>query len=54
MHLAVVVHDVGELGLIGVRGYAGGTPRGFRPHPRYADDLEIVRNAFREIERAEG
>jgi hypothetical protein len=30
-------------------GYAWGTPPDFRPHPSYAQGLEIVRNAFRNI-----
>jgi hypothetical protein len=34
-------------------GYAWGTPPDFRPHPRYAADLEVVRRAFREIAAAE-
>lgn len=34
-------------------GYAWGTPPDFRPHPRYAADLEIVRRAFQEIEASE-
>ncbi|MGO8745038.1 MAG: hypothetical protein ACLQNE_03520 [Thermoguttaceae bacterium] len=28
-------------------GYAWGTPPDFRPHPRYAKELEITRNAYR-------
>ena len=31
-------------------GYAWGTPPDFRPHPRYAEALDIVRRAFREME----
>ncbi len=34
-------------------GYAWGTPPDFRPHPRYAADLEVVRRAFREMEASE-
>jgi len=30
-------------------GYAWGAPPDFRPHPRYAADIEVVRRAFREI-----
>ncbi len=32
-------------------GYAWGTPPDFRPHPRYARELEIVRQAFKEMDR---
>lgn len=32
-------------------GYAWGTPPDFRPHPRYARNLEITRAAFREMDR---
>jgi len=31
-------------------GYAWGTPPDFRPHPRYAGQLNIVRRAFREMD----
>ncbi len=31
-------------------GYAWGTPPNFRPHPHYAQELEIVRQAYREID----
>ena len=34
-------------------GYAFGTPPDFRPHPFYADKLEVTRQAFREIEARE-
>lgn len=34
-------------------GYAWGTPPDFRPHPRYARDLEIIRKAFVEMEAME-
>lgn len=30
-------------------GYAWGTPPDFRPHPKYTEDLEIVRRAFKEM-----
>ena len=30
-------------------GYAWGTPPNFRPHPKYAKDLEITRNAYLEM-----
>lgn len=35
-------------------GYAWGVPPDFRPHPRYAADLEVVRRAFREIAERDG
>lgn len=35
-------------------GYAWGTPPDFRPHPRYTEELAIVRAAFAEIARREG
>lgn len=31
-------------------GYAWGTPPDFRPHPRYAQELETVRQAFRDMD----
>lgn len=31
-------------------GYAWGTPPDFRPHPRYAEDLKVVRQAFAEMD----
>jgi|LakMenEpi03Aug12_release.lakeMendotaPanAssembly.Ray.scaffolds.fasta_scaffold65417_3 hypothetical protein len=34
-------------------GYAWGTPPDFRPHPRYAADLEVVRRAFWAMEEDE-
>jgi hypothetical protein len=32
--------------------FAWGTPPDFRPHPRYAADLPLVRRAFREMGRS--
>ncbi len=32
-------------------GYAWGTPPDFRPQPKYKEGLEIVREAFLQIER---
>ena len=34
-------------------GYAWGTPPDFRPHPRYAADIQIVRQAFQTMNELE-